>query len=170
MSESRMTTEQIDVLEAGLDMDEAVAEVCGVAGFPHSSGVWLTGGADGKGDVPFRPSSDWNDAMYAAERFGLWTSILFGAVGPCSSGVPPKEYGCFQFDMTHGCNVRFSTASTGPLAICRAILKLHAGSSGYIESLEKEIRDEIKRRDAEHWDYVRGSGTDSPATRREATE
>lgn len=131
-----MTTEQIDVLDAGPEMDCAVQEV-----LQSVSGVIHFGLSDGLPRdqerhavtitvTEFRPSTDWNDAMYAAERFGLFETKEC-LLDCCETvwGVTEKPVFA-EWWLSFGDDLRqVATAPTGPLAICRALLKLHAGGA-----------------------------------------
>ncbi len=71
-----MTTDEIDNLEAGVEIDRMVAEACEVR--LDNSGLIIPQLTDCK-EVQFsphrrsfKPSTDWNDAMEAAEKFGLF--------------------------------------------------------------------------------------------------
>jgi len=106
-----MTDERIDAMQAGPEMDRAVLDAIGE---PRHSGCDESGA--------FRlvrrrlPSTDWNDAMYAAERinlFGIHTVLGVGDFG---------DWTVLSWEGTTMTEI--SSADTGPLAICRAILKL----------------------------------------------
>lgn len=117
-----MTTEQIDAIEAGPEMDRMVAQACDL------DPPFLLFGETSVGvHSQWKPSTDWTDAMHAAERFGLLRDnehhdtrvlgveadgvwVIFHLDGPVVSGF-------------------ICRAPTGPLAICRAILKLHVGDA-----------------------------------------
>ena len=69
-----MTRDQIANIEAGPECDRAVAEACGIRCF-------MRGGPDSILNIPygcyansslFQPSTDLNDACFAAEQFGLF--------------------------------------------------------------------------------------------------
>lgn len=104
-----MTTDQITLLEAGLECDRLIQQVLGWS----EQGIREIGSA-------VRPSTDWNDAMYAAERFGLFVSrgMILGHDGEQWVVTEDAEPIAPEFPGTK--------APTGPLAICRAILKLHS--------------------------------------------
>lgn len=84
---------------------------------------------------PFHPSTDWNDAMLAAERFGLWNAGYSGDGRWGGRFLQPPvsdQYQWFVGEWAEHCQETgewISRAPTGPLAICRAILKLHASSA-----------------------------------------
>lgn len=65
------------------------------------------------------PSTNWSDAMLAAERFGLLDGVR---VLTCDRGSW-QVWKIDQFGQVEG--PVLASAATGPLAICRAILKLH---------------------------------------------
>lgn len=105
-----MTDEQIDAMEAGLEMDCAVDEA-----------VY---GPDAVG-VPYRkPSTDWADAMFAAEHFGLFDTILDGHGYGLLLRRSPDGWQVLHPRFFDGRGDVLTMADTGPLAICRAILKL----------------------------------------------
>lgn len=99
-----MSDTEIDAMEAGSEMDDAiyriVADIEGI-GLPPA----------------ICPSTDWNDAMFAAETFGLLKSHRLGISS--LDGLWELKY----YEHYSG-NERRAAAPTGPLAICRAILKL----------------------------------------------
>lgn len=139
-----MTDEQIDAMQAGPEIDRAVAAVCFdvyrltpdvdplIKTAPcvldvhkHSLSkqhpLWLIPSREGE-HRPFAPSEDWNDAMFAAERFGLFNR----------AGVSLSRgdwYGEIDIErvvwrITQYESTLISHADSGPLAICSAILKL----------------------------------------------
>lgn len=111
-----MTAKQIDAMEAGPDMDRAVARIigplCTAAGVPMQYRF-----TDGH-DVIWEPSTDWNDAMFAAERFGLLKNRYL--IQETDGTWAIKEYIHFEGI----CPI--ARAASGPLSLCRAILNLHA--------------------------------------------
>ena len=91
-----MTDVQID---AGPETDRRVAEACGIEAHIRVIGValyecqrYILSGTDA---IRFAPSHNWNDAMLAAERFGLETiNVADGPLGVCSrilSAVSPSQ-------------------------------------------------------------------------------
>lgn len=62
-----MTNEQIGAMQAGLEMDRAVAEACNIehSAFAHCIRLKEKGR---RGFRYFCPSSDWNDAMFALAK------------------------------------------------------------------------------------------------------
>lgn len=122
-----MTPEQIDAL-SGQELDKAVAHAIELT----FSAVTTKGEYDQKTTTTifhsetgqmFRPSSDWNDAMFAAEKAGLFDA---------TSRVTPtlrRFNGKWQFQhinqngSTTQCNK--TTDHSGPTTICREILKLY---------------------------------------------
>ena len=110
-----MTAEQIHAMEAGPETDLLVREIVEAAP-PLAEppvGFWAWDA--------FRPSRDWNSAMFAAERFGLFDeaerSLQLWRVGWVVCRELPE--GLRLRDRIVGC------ANNGPLAICRAILLLN---------------------------------------------
>lgn len=101
-------------MDAGPECDVAVAEACGTSHLLF----------DETGATTFQPSTDCNDALFAADKFGLFKNRMLGRVGPYWQVVnvadEPAEGSCFLTSV--------ADALTGPLAICRAILTLHAGT------------------------------------------
>jgi hypothetical protein len=121
-----MTADQIATMEAGPECDRLVAEAIGWTldeeYAPETNGPGLFWrDADGKETQwrahEFKPSTDWNHAMFAAERFGLFGEPhrfgLWKSGGNWCVGMDeyPLEPGNTE-------------APSGPLAICCAILKL----------------------------------------------
>jgi hypothetical protein len=123
-----MITEQIESMEAGPEMDMAVAEAC-----RESATIYFDHDAQENiclrlpGDVRFRPSTDYNDAMFAAEQFGRGFHMSdYGR----SHVANPDRQNKFVVEIVSESGVTYTAfAPTGPLAICRAILKLHAGGA-----------------------------------------
>lgn len=139
---SDLTNEQIDALTAGQELDRLVAEACGIK--VHTDRMIRPGSTPiGK----FCPSSDWNDAMLAAEMAELF---LLTTV-PADQKVPGRNSTAqFQAFLTHDhgywtvhlyCyfagyatgimnralehqSVRLlAEDKSGPVAVCKAILK-----------------------------------------------
>lgn len=139
-----MTDAEIDALEAGPDLDRKVAAALGwrqstwgfreawTNGLRDADGNWDRtfhfGPEDAGGEFDFLPSVDWNDAMFAAERFGLApsTHALLDCYVlkrlPIESG---PVYAVAEIDMMRQGEEWIAHDRSGPLAICRAILKLH---------------------------------------------
>lgn len=116
---------KMKMLEAGYELDKAVAEACGIEhtayDFRHDASgiVWVpTIPEDNKTARPFRPSSDWNDAMFAAEKCGLFKNWLMGQAHPAIT-IGSTWY--FQDYSERPMGVE---SKSGPVAICLAILKL----------------------------------------------
>lgn len=135
-----MTAEQISAMEAGTEMDRAVAEAIGgritrytddydqdahlldrgrdgkLQGFAYKEASGLTRHVE-----RFYPSVYWEAAMFAAERAGLFDeaarSLQVWSVGWVVCLELPE--GLRLRERIAGCG------TTGPLAICRAILALH---------------------------------------------
>lgn len=120
MTLSELTDEKIDALDAGPEMDRLVASLLDVPvcvtngecriGYNYRTGCGVSGA-----EVEFSPSADWNDAMFAAEKSELLNrlSLIRNAV----NGV--WQYVLFTWDQK-----TIAYDRSGPLAICRAILKL----------------------------------------------
>lgn len=112
-----MTDEQIDAMQAGLELEQLVAKVIGL----HED--WGPDGfrsfEDDEGNPAGGPfSREWDAAIFAAERFGLFTRhqqvLGHDGLNYClaENGQPISQ----NFDGTK--------AASGQLAICRAILRL----------------------------------------------
>lgn len=118
-----MTTEQVDLIEAGPDMDAAVAVAIGGYTIPYRMPDGRDVRAlcyDGMMQVaPWNPSRSWTDAMFAAERFGLFNSFRV---------LRMNRYDWEVMEIGDPLDRIVSNAPSGPLAICRAILKLHGGA------------------------------------------
>ena len=138
-----MTDAEIDALKAGVELDKMIAESIGMqyAGFCRRGPVYRFDinsiyADDYECGVSFRPSSDWNDAMWVltaitkARKLCRWEvngvdggiDVVLGAVdeertAPGGFGLPPMKYVVKK----HG--VRVEDSTSGPVAICRAILK-----------------------------------------------
>lgn len=135
----------IDALEAGPETDKLVAEAVGynVVDAPCPPGLnsycyivpeWLDGkpalrclNKETGDDFKWSPSTDWNAAMQAAEEVGLFREHLVSLEridsSACCSGIPPDAY--HVMDPTGAWQpVSCVSAPTGPLAICKAILKV----------------------------------------------
>ena len=128
----------VETIEPGDATNIAIAKVVGLS-FPSQP---LT---ENFGFRSFRPSTDWNDAMYAAEKFGLfdcWARdcvlrSIHGDGEPRLWLVTDKMAYVREIAKAWGASINapeeycwdISEAETGPLAICRAILKLHAEST-----------------------------------------
>jgi hypothetical protein len=69
----------------------------------------------------FRPSTDWNDAMFAAEKVGMWKDgLVFGKEAYTQENlyyVSQHAHGDYGYNP-------IGRGETGPLAICRYVLKL----------------------------------------------
>lgn len=95
-----MTDAQIDAMQAGSEMDAAVLGAIQLSSLRHHN---------------LRPSSNWSDAMFAAEEFGLFDRHVFGR---------DNVYCVWEINGPNEAVFAVATGATGPLAICRAILKL----------------------------------------------
>lgn len=77
--------------------------------------------------ILFRPSTDWNDAMLAAEKVGLFAPVgdeSFGFIDRVTDGGPHQYRFCRHRSDDNGLYMRvISRHKSGPVAICRAILK-----------------------------------------------
>lgn len=129
-----MTTEQIQSLQPGPESDRLVAEACGlkVSVFDKdedSEYVVMDSQDNDLFGLAFSPSTDWNHAMFAAERFGLFRR-WWQNPEPCWEGLrflTQCDRWCVS-EWTSETGIGYKVvagAKSGPLAICRAILKLH---------------------------------------------
>ena len=130
-----MTPSKIHALEAGPETDRLVAEAL----YPEASVGWCAAsgcGLEGDNDVMAiwdhpdhdsdwipcpKYSSDWSAAMLAAEEFGLFKPIGGRCLYQLDS--EPVKWAIGEPD-PEGCPMIVASAEAGPLAICRAILKL----------------------------------------------
>ena len=104
-------------LEAGPEMERAVAEACG---FPVMLGFdthCYDLGNQTRVVEQYRPSTDWNDAMLAAEKVGLFDDAQLFMSGPRRGG--------WWMIGRHQPREVIGDAPTGPLAICLAILRVN---------------------------------------------
>lgn len=115
----RLTPERIDVLEEGRETDILVARAIGLG---DSIRDGLAVQIRGDVVVPFRASADWNDAMEAAARFGLFSSLHRLLLRQWDIAGAEDWWVSYAESDNAGRDV--ARARTGPLAICRAILKL----------------------------------------------
>lgn len=117
---------QATELQAGPELDRAVAEACGVM-YEYPSHDYsdydtrvcprcgqLTPIGEDEVCYPFSPSTDWNDAMLAAERTVAIDDYCSIQLSQCERG---DGWTC-----TIQCDATRAFAETGPLAVCRAIL------------------------------------------------
>ena len=116
-----MTDAEIDALEAGVELDKIVADACGIR-LDHNGLIvpQLTGCAEinfSQARRSFGPSFDWNDAMRAAENTGLFE---WGAVALWKSRNANRWA---VADVFESGRVLAADGTSGPVAICRAILK-----------------------------------------------
>jgi hypothetical protein len=112
-----MTPTEIDNLPAGAKLDVLVAQAIGDIALAHK----VKHGQFDNGEKSFRPSADWNDAMWAAEKI----NDLDDGIGLCLSA-------CGGVDGWTGWTAQFigengrAFDKSGPLAIARAIAKIGA--------------------------------------------
>lgn len=115
-----MTDEQIDAMPAGPEMDWLVSSIYEVWGnvLPDDTSAPCTIIVIPEEDVrEFAPSTDWNDAMFAADGFGLFRRcVLWQGDG---------EYLWTVWELNGITIGPPLSVGDGPLAICRAILKLY---------------------------------------------
>lgn len=125
-----MTDAQIDALESGEELNRLVCEA--IERLYAPAPVWLA-----PEDLRFDPTFNWKDAIYAAELFGLFGKMkAFPTWSPRHGEEAEDARCCLTRDggewwvLEHvggwDFNESVSHANTGPLAICRAILKLSA--------------------------------------------
>ena len=111
-----MTDAEIDALEAGRELDRLVALGCGFT-LVYDNGYDGEFKAELWPEEPrvFHPSSDWNDAMWAAEKAGLFGTMEYALEQSVDGWMIVDAV----FDRpTLACD------DSGQLAICRAILKV----------------------------------------------
>jgi hypothetical protein len=110
-----MTNDEIDKLEAGRELDRLVALNCGFT-LVYDNGYDGEFKAELWPEEPkeFHPSTDWNDAMWAAEKIGL-----FGRLGNCLY----QSVDGWMVLTENDADGPLSIHDSGPVAICRAILK-----------------------------------------------
>ena len=135
-----MTDAEIDALEAGSELDKMVADACGIVVDydPKTYGpIKVCRYVDGENLAAFSPSRWWNDAMLALDKI-VGTDDSFVA----DSVSMNCDYRGWQVDLlktiewndgdeTNGwedtprCVATLASESddSGPIAICRAILK-----------------------------------------------
>ena len=121
-----MTDVQID---AGPETDLAVAEAvfhdgCFTASI-RAGHCWIR--SETVGPKPFSPSHNWNDAMLAAERFGLFDRPRYCMLAKSAPDWDVIEHSFGELELV-------ASAPTGPLAICRAILSLSAVSPSQVSN------------------------------------
>lgn len=137
-----MTNEQIDALTAGQELDRLIFDLC-----------WVIEDYGGDTDnwpkmEAFRPSTDWNDAMLAAEKAGLFH---FTTIQGDQDKLWMRPNTQFQAFLTRDCGhwtvkiyryfagyatgilnraLEHQSVSTlaedksGPVAVCKAILRM----------------------------------------------
>lgn len=111
-----MTEHEISNMQPGPELDRLVAEACGMPS-RIASGKCEVGYNYKRGDRTvtsawrdFSPSTDWNDAMWSLAKADLGGQFTMGQSFDGSWWV------------SNGW-IDLAQASTGPLAICRAILQ-----------------------------------------------
>ena len=108
--------------KASYELDKAVAEACGIQWYnPYdfAPSVWIRQSLES--GRQFSPSTDWNDAMLAAEKCGLFDMSTHTVALDFSRGkwrVNDGQGGSFS-----GAEI-YSEHESGPMAICLAILKI----------------------------------------------
>lgn len=108
-----MTPTEIDALKAGPDLDRLVAEACGIA--VHTDRL-IRPGSTPLGQ--FRPSTSWDDAIRAAEAFAGEEPFSVARLIDYTKDNPE----CFwETRLRYQFNAEYR--ASGPVAICRAILK-----------------------------------------------
>ena len=126
------TQQQIDEMQVGPELDLAVANMLDVpvifrggevyVGFNYSTGA---GGVTG-GEREFSPSTSWEDAMWAAARLlpQPWLLLHEGD----HWNVRKKLGGVRDLlaNEAHYHVAPLASSTSGPLSICRAILKVKA--------------------------------------------
>jgi len=103
-----MTPTEIDALEAGHELDDLVSQA--IDPWENLAGVNLS--------TQWRPSTDWNDAMFAAEKCRLFVNDRF---------LDNDVTGHWMVQVVDWCDAEAAWISrhpSGPVAICRAILKV----------------------------------------------
>lgn len=124
-----MTVEQINAMPAGVALDREIARV--IAGpelSEETSFHYITTPHLRRENIlrQFSPSTDWADAMFAADKFGLFEPG--GGIALAKDGDGESQW-WWVFDVANFANDRddettIAMADTGPLAISRAILNL----------------------------------------------
>lgn len=118
--------------EPGYELDKAVAEACGIEYRSINIGTVgrLCVTANWRdcrgGEVPFTPSTDWNDVLLACKSVykkyrkhnRKHASEILGAIGQAVECDDPE----ISFEFTSDADYAFWMAAT-PASVCRAILK-----------------------------------------------
>ena len=128
-----MTEKEILALEVGPEIDRMVGEVIGAFVEPHPN-VGNTIKRDGVFDN-WNPSTDWNDAMWAAEQAAFPFSICKTWSIRSIRDLVSAWWGGRTFQVGRDCTPQWFVCSistgfmdvdirghNGPLAICKAIL------------------------------------------------
>lgn len=104
-----------------VELDRKVAEAIGLHGEIRNllgeSFFYRTPYPDSPGTIKFRPSTDLNDAFYAAEQVGLFNGHNLGRGGGPWQIVNWDEPAGYE-------HIGLASADTPALAICRGILSL----------------------------------------------
>lgn len=132
-----MTNDEIDKLEAGVELDRLVAKACAIDVIYTPLAIdpfKLSRNLDDHREVIFSPSRCWNDAMLAAEKCDLFSSLgddFFGFIDRITDGGAYDYRVCCHYH-TSGGELRVRVIAkhpSGPVAICRAILKASSNAS-----------------------------------------
>lgn len=118
-----MTDAEIDAMEAGPECDRLVAEVLGSHPDIDTNPPGLTRRQGNGYWSEFRPSTDWNDAMFEAERFGMWNTTPSGGFRHLHK-ITWRDADYHIGEQNYDDCETIASAPSGPLSICRAILKL----------------------------------------------
>lgn len=116
-------------------IDRKVAEACGIRycleknGMPRPPTSLLSSAGEflalRLGRTPFRPSTDWNDAMFAAEKAGLFD----GEPDQCGELFRlSRDWDGWDAERMAGQCINGSSHISGPLAICQCILRFKGKS------------------------------------------
>lgn len=114
---TELTDADIDALEAGPTIDALIADVTGLQPQLGKCGCSIPMG--GQARLIYRPSTCWDTAMEAAEKVEL-----LSCDGQKCTGRTVRREASGEWHVGHRWGSDTAIAPTGPLAICRAILKL----------------------------------------------
>lgn len=123
-------------IEAGPECDRLVAQALGMQtsattkdGEPCCAALWAPWGIDGvmiairDGLHEWHPSTDWNDAMLAAQRFAKTHNLLFSvaldSLGPACLWMDSAT----MLPMVHS---RDELEAPGMMAVCRSLIQVAA--------------------------------------------